>query len=48
MDSGLDDTFDILIPLTVGVLFGLVSRWLLGLKDSDHAERLISLDNTHI
>ena len=38
MDWGLDNTFDILIPLTVGVLFGLISWWLLGLRDSDHAE----------
>jgi NhaP-type Na+/H+ or K+/H+ antiporter len=34
-DWGLDNKFDILIPLVVGVLAGVVTRWLLGLRNSD-------------
>lgn len=35
-DWGLDNTFDIFIPLVVGVLAGGVTWWLLGLRNSAH------------
>ncbi|MDH5421661.1 MAG: hypothetical protein OEY55_07650 [Acidimicrobiia bacterium] len=34
-DWGLDNTFDILIPLAVGILAGLVTRWRLGNRTAD-------------
>jgi len=35
-DWGLDNTLDILIPLVVGTLAGIVTWWLLGLRNSAH------------
>ena len=34
-DWGIDNTFDILIPLVVGVLVGVVTSWLLRSANSD-------------
>ena len=34
-DWGLDNTFDILIPLAAAVLAGAITWWLLGLRPTD-------------